>query len=94
MWREKLNLANWDNKEGPSSTSFNDNCNELWVDGTEWTVPGDAGHADVIDTVFAFPHLGKDVAELALPDHTSSERHFSDRKKITTTVFLHVSKMQ
>lgn len=88
MWREKLNLANWDNKEGPSSTSFNNNCNELWVDGTERTVPSDAGHADVVDAVFAFPHLGKDVAKLALPDHTSSERHFSARKKITTAVFF------
>lgn len=76
----KLNLANGDNKEGPSSASLDNNCNEFWVDCTEGTVPGDAGHADVIDAVLAFPHLGKDVAELALSDHTSSERHFSDGK--------------
>lgn len=69
----KLNLANWDNKEGSSSASFNYNRNEFWVDRTQGTVPGDAGHADVIDAVLAFPHLGKDVAELALSDHTSSE---------------------
>lgn len=77
---EKLNLANRDHEEGPSSASFNDNRNEFWVDRTQGTVPGDAGHADIIDAVLTFPHLCKDVAELALSDHTSSERHFSDGK--------------
>lgn len=88
-----LNLANRYNKEGSSSTSFNDNCNEFWVDCTEGTVPGDAGHADIIDAVFTFPYLGKDVAELALPDHTSSERHFCGGKENNNQSFLHVSKL-
>lgn len=75
MQRGVLNLADGNNKEGPSSSSFDDNSDEFGVDRTEGSVPRDAGHPDVIDAVLSFPRLGEDVAELALPDHSSPERH-------------------
>ena len=70
-----LNLADGNDEEGPSSSCFDDNGDEFGVDRAELGVPRDAGHSDVIDAVLSFPRLGEDVAELALPDHSSPERH-------------------
>lgn len=74
MERE-LNLADRNNEEGPSSASFDDNSDELGVDRAEGAVPRHAGHSDVVDALLAFPRLSEDMAELALPDHASPERH-------------------
>lgn len=68
------NLGDGNNEEGPSSTSFDDDGDELGVDRGEGTVPRHPGHPDVVDAVLRLPCLRKDVAELALPDHTP-ERH-------------------
>lgn len=75
-----LNLAKWNNEEGPSSAGFDDNRNEFGVDRTEGSVPRHAGHPDIVDAVLSFPRLGEDVAEFALSDHTSPERHVCREK--------------
>jgi len=68
-------LADGNDEEGPSSAGFDDNGDEFGVDRTEAGVPRHAGHPHVVDAVLGFPRLGKDVAELALPDDTAPERH-------------------
>lgn len=69
------NLADRNDEEGPPSSGFDDDGDEFGADRAEGTVPSHAGHSDVVDAVLSFPRLGEDVAELALPDHTSPERH-------------------
>lgn len=77
----ELNLADRNNEEGPSSASFDDNGDKFGVDRTEGIVARHAGHSDIVDAVLRFPRLGKDVAELALPYHTSPERHICGGQK-------------
>lgn len=68
-------LADRNNEECPSSPRFDDNSNEFGVDRTEGAVPRHPGHSDVVDAVLGLPRLGEDVAEFALPHHTTPERH-------------------
>lgn len=75
------NLADGNNEEGPSSAGFDDYGDEFGVDRAQGGVPRHAGHPDVVDAVLRFPRLGEDVAELALPDHTSPERHVCGENK-------------
>lgn len=70
-----MNLANRNDEESPSPAGLDDDGDEFGVDGAEGSVPRYAGHSDVVNAVLSFPRLGEDVAELALPDHTSPERH-------------------
>ena len=72
---KRSNLVDRNIEEAPSSTRFDDDGDEFGVDGAERRVPSHPGHPDVIDAVLGFPCLGKDVAELALSDHTTPERH-------------------
>ncbi len=76
-----LNLADRNDEEGPASAGFDDDGDEFGADRAEGAVPRHAGHSDVVDAVLGFPRLGEDVAELALPDHTSPERHSWGGKK-------------
>lgn len=69
------NLADGHDEKGASAAGLDDDGDELGVDGAERGVPRHAGHAHVVDAVLGLPGLGEDVAELALPDHTSPERH-------------------
>lgn len=71
-------LGDRNDEERPSSAGFDDHSDEFRVDGTEGAVPGHTRHPDVVDAVLALPRLGEDVAELALPDHPSPERHICD----------------
>lgn len=64
----ELNLADRNDEEGPSSARFDDNGDEFGVDRAKGAVPRRAGQADVVNALLAFPHLGVDMAELALPD--------------------------
>lgn len=73
--RPPSHLADRHDEEGPASSGFDDDGDELGVDGTEGVVPRHPGHSDVVDAVLGFPRLRKDVAELALTDHASAERH-------------------
>lgn len=75
------NLADRDHKEGSSSSGFDDDGDEFGADRTQGTVPGNAGHSDVVDAVFGLPRLSKNVAEFALPDHASPERHICGDEK-------------
>lgn len=54
-------------QEGPASTGFHDDRQELGVDGAEGAVPRHLGHTDVIVRLLGLDRLAEDVAELALP---------------------------
>lgn len=60
-------LGDGQDQEGPSSAGFNDDRQELWVDGAEGAVPRHLGDADVIVGLLGLDRLAEDVAELALP---------------------------
>lgn len=65
-------LREGQDQERSSSAGFNDDCQELWVDCTEGTVPCHLGNSDVIVTLLSLDCLAKDMAELALPHNTAT----------------------
>lgn len=71
------NLADGDHEENPAASRFDDDGNELGVDGAQRAVPRHPRHSHVVQAVLGFPCLREDMAELALPHHTSPERHFA-----------------
>lgn len=56
--------------EGSAPTGLYNDGNKFGVNRTEGTVPGDPWHPDVIVALIIFHRLAKNMAELALPDHT------------------------
>lgn len=54
-------------QECSSAAGFNDDRQELWVDGAEGAVPRHLGNTNVIVTLLSLDRLAKDVAKLALP---------------------------
>lgn len=60
-------LREGQHEEGPPSAGFDDDRQELWVDGTEWAVPRHLGDPDVIVRLLSLDGLAEDVAKLALP---------------------------
>lgn len=50
-----------------SSAGFNDDCQELGIDGAEGAVPCHLGHANVVVTLLSLDRLAKDVTKLTLP---------------------------
>lgn len=62
------NLGDWKYQECSTAAYFQDYGDELWVDGTQRTVPCHAGHPHIVNTLLWPPCLAKDMTELALPD--------------------------
>lgn len=62
------NLGDWKHQEGSTAAHFQDDGNELGVDGTQRAVPRHTGHPHIVDAVLRPPRLAKDMTELALPD--------------------------
>ncbi len=60
-------LREGQDQERSTSAGFNDDRQELWVDGAEGAVPCHLGNADVIVSLLSLDHLAEDVAKLALP---------------------------
>lgn len=54
-------------QERSSAAGFDDDRQELWVDGAEGAVPRHLGNADVVIALLGLDRLAKDVAKLALP---------------------------
>lgn len=65
-------LGDGQDQERSSSAGFNDDRQELWVDGAEGTVPRHLGDADVIVGLLGLDRLAEDVAELALPHNAAT----------------------
>lgn len=60
-------LRDGQDQERSSSTGFDDDRQELWVDGTEGAVPRYLGDTNVIVTLLCLDCLAEDVAKLTLP---------------------------
>lgn len=60
-------LGEGQDQERSSSTGFDDNRQELWVDGTERAVPGYFGHTNVIVALLSLYRLAEDMAKFTLP---------------------------
>lgn len=65
-------LRDGKDQERSSSAGFNDDRQELWVDGTEGAVPRHLGDADVIVGLLGLDRLAEDVAKLALPHNAAT----------------------
>lgn len=68
-----------------SSTGFNDDCQELWIDGAEGAVPCHLGHTNVIITLLSLYRLAEDVTKLALPHDAATHgwgKERADRKEM------------
>lgn len=60
-------LREGQHQERPSSAGFDDDRQELWVDGAEGAVPRHLGNANVIVALLSLHRLAEDMAKLALP---------------------------
>lgn len=65
-------LGDGQDQERSSSAGFDDDRQELWVDGTEGAVPRYLGDADVIVGLLGLHRLAEDVAKLALPHNAAT----------------------
>lgn len=54
-------------QECSSATGLYNDCQELWVDSTEGTIPCHLGNADVVVTLLSLHRLAKDMPKLTLP---------------------------
>lgn len=68
-------------QERSSSTGFNDDRQELWVDCTEGAVPCHLRNTNVIIRLLSLHHLAKDVAKLTLP-HDAATHGCSKQRKV------------
>lgn len=65
-------LGDGQDQERSSSAGFNNDCQELWVDGAEGAVPRHLGDADVIIGLLGLDCLAEDVAKLALSHNAAT----------------------
>ncbi|TNN67299.1 hypothetical protein EYF80_022406 [Liparis tanakae] len=65
-------LREGQHQERSSSAGFNDDCQELWVDGAEGAVPRHLGNANVIVALLGLDRLAEDVAKLTLPHNAAT----------------------
>lgn len=65
-------LGDGQDQERSASARFNDDRQELWVDGTEGAVPRHLGDADVVVGLLSLDRLAEDVAKLALPHNAAT----------------------
>lgn len=71
---DRTDLKEGQDQERSSATRFNNDSQELWVDGAERAVPCHLGNTNVIVALFSFDHLAKDVAKLTLPHDAATHR--------------------
>lgn len=89
-------LREGQHEEGPPSAGFDDDRQELWVDGTEWAVPCHLGDPDVIVRLLSLDGLAEDVAKLALPHDAATHgwgearRGGLEAKKNEDTIILKI----
>ena len=67
-------LGDGQDEERSSSTGFNDDRQELGVDGAERAVPRHLGNSDVIVHLLCLDTLAEDMAELTLPYNAATHR--------------------
>lgn len=65
-------LREGQDQERTSTAGFNDDRQELWVDGAEGAVPRHLGDTDVIVGLLSLDRLAKDVAKLTLPHNAAT----------------------
>lgn len=65
-------LGDGQDQERAAAARFDDDRQELWVDGTEGAVPRHFGDADVVVGLLGLHRLAEDVAKLALPHNAAT----------------------
>lgn len=67
-------LREGQDQERSSSAGFNNDSQELGVDGAEGAVPRHLGDTDVIVALLGLDRLAKNVAKLTLPHDAATHR--------------------